>query len=53
MAWEKRGDNLYYYRKKRHGRQVTSDYVGGGPLAQRLSELDQEEREERSPACAK
>jgi hypothetical protein len=48
MAWEKRGNNRYYYRKQRSGRNVTSEYVGNGPLAQLISSLDQEEWEERS-----
>jgi len=52
MAWEQRGSNLYYYRKKRRGRQVISEYVGGGPLAQLFSDLDQEERYERKQTRA-
>ena len=28
MGWEKRGNNQYYYRKRREGEQVISEYVG-------------------------
>ena len=47
MAWEQRGNNLYYYCKRRNGKHVSSEYVGGGPLGRLISDLDQEERNER------
>lgn len=47
MAWEQRGNSLYYYRKRRNGKQVSSEYVGSGPMARLVSDLDQEERDEQ------
>ena len=40
MGWEKRGHRLYYYRKRREGRRVVSEYVGAGPLSKAIAELD-------------
>ena len=40
--------NLYYYRKRREGDRVVSEYVGGGlvvDLAQKRTEIDKEIRE--------
>ncbi len=34
MAWEQRSNRRYYYRKRRVGRRVISEYVGSGALAQ-------------------
>ncbi|MBM3889573.1 MAG: hypothetical protein FJ388_10665 [Verrucomicrobia bacterium] len=33
MGWEQRGCCRYYYRKRREGRQVLSEYMGRGPMA--------------------
>lgn len=41
MPWDKRG---YYYRKKRIGRRVVSEYVGKGPGAALLASCDENER---------
>lgn len=46
MGWEHRGNRLYYYRKKRKGRRVVSEYMGAGLSAQGFSELDREDRRE-------
>lgn len=43
MAWE-RG---YYYRKRRIGGQVVSEYIGTGPLAELIAEEDEQQRAER------
>jgi hypothetical protein len=46
MAWEPRGTKLYYYRKKREGNRVISEYVGNGPSATLFSDLDRKDHEE-------
>ncbi len=33
MPWESRGDNRYYYRKRREGRRVLSEYLAPGATA--------------------
>ena len=42
MAWK----NGYYYRNKRIGTQVVSEYVGGGYLGEFVSQADEEKRQE-------
>jgi hypothetical protein len=47
MGWEKRGNNSYYYRKKRVGHQAVSEYIGAGPFSDMVALLDEEERHQR------
>jgi hypothetical protein len=47
MAYESRGNKRYYYRKKRKGSHVLSEYVGSGELADALSKLDALEQQQR------
>jgi hypothetical protein len=47
MAWERRRAGLYYYRSRRVGRRVVKEYVGRGPGAALVAELDAAERAER------
>ena len=47
MAWEKRGNKRYYYRKKRIGKRVVSEYFGDGATAELIALLDEEDRLER------
>lgn len=47
MAWEKRGNRYYYYRKRREGRRVVSEYVGAGDLAEAIAALDAWDRIEQ------
>ena len=47
MAWERRGNRHYYYRKRRHGGCVLSEYLGAGELAQTAAALDSLERDLR------
>ena len=46
MGFETRRGNLYYYRKRREGACVVSEYVGGGHVAALCSQLDAAERAE-------
>jgi hypothetical protein len=47
MAWERRSGRTYYYRKRRLGDQVISEYVGAGQLAETAAALDTLEQELR------
>lgn len=47
MGWENRGNRKYYYRKKRVGRRVVSEYMGTEFSASLLSAQDDETRGER------
>lgn len=49
MGWEKRGDNWYYYRKRREGDKVISEYVGprGDPLTEAVAQLEALDRQRR------
>jgi hypothetical protein len=52
MAWETRGNGRYYYRKRRAGNTVCSEYIGAGPGAEMVAELDQAARDRRVKARA-
>jgi len=47
MGWENRGSGRYYYRKRRIGRRVVSEYVGGGELGDVAALLDAAARRSR------
>lgn len=40
MGWETYGGKQYYYRKRREGNRVISEYVGRGELAEAIAALD-------------
>jgi len=40
MAWEQRGGKPFYYRKKRVGGRVRSQYVGGGDIGRLCAAAD-------------
>lgn len=40
MAWETRAGRRYYYRKRRDGGRVVSEYIGSGPGAEAMATLD-------------
>jgi hypothetical protein len=52
MAWEHRKGNLYYYRKRRAGGHVISEYIGAGYLGALVEEIDKIERAETGHARA-
>lgn len=47
MGWEKRRNDLYYYRKRREGERVVSKYVGRGGLAEAVAAFDTLGRRQR------
>lgn len=47
MAWEKRGNKKYYYRKRRVGKKVISEYIGADPAAEKIALMDERERRKR------
>lgn len=44
MAWEYRGNKRYYYRKKRQGDRVVTEYIGTGTIAALSAEADRQKR---------
>jgi hypothetical protein len=47
MAWERRGNFQYYYKKERQGSRVKSIYVGRGHLAELTATLRAVQHEDR------
>jgi hypothetical protein len=45
MAWEKRKQKNYYYRKRRQGRRVISEYIGSAKMAGTIAALDLRRRQ--------
>ena len=41
MAWERRGDRLYYYRSERENGRVRKRYVGRGEVAELVAHADE------------
>ena len=48
MGWEEKNGRRYYYRKRRVGGQVISEYVGTGYAALLAEAMDIEAKHERS-----
>lgn len=44
MGWEERGGRLYYYRSRRVGGRVVKEYVGSGPDAELIVDVEEEAR---------
>jgi len=44
MGWEKRGNRIYYYKKRRVGKKVISEYFGNGILAEETEIIDSMKR---------
>ncbi len=47
MSWENRGNRRYYYRRRKVGGKVVSEYLGRGYSAELMQMLDEHERQER------
>ena len=45
MAWEKRSNRRYFYRKQREGRRVVSKYIGPGLIGELEAGSQQLKRE--------
>ena len=52
MGWEGRNGNIYYYRKRRVGKRVISEYAGSGLIGQFAEATDMKERAENMRARA-
>ena len=44
MAWERRGDGVYYYKTERQGGRVRKRYIGNGELAHIIAHADKTRR---------
>jgi hypothetical protein len=44
MAWEKRGEQRYYYRARWDGRRCIKQYLGRGPAAEAAAQEDEAKR---------
>ena len=44
MSWEDRSGRRYYYRKRRQGKQVVSEYIGGGLAGELAAGCDGEDK---------
>lgn len=47
MGWEQRNGQRYYYRKKREGGHVVSQYMGAGAIADLFALIDRDEYSQR------
>jgi hypothetical protein len=47
MAWEERNGRMYYYRKRREGKRVVSEYIGAGMIGEIAGLFDHEEKFKR------
>lgn len=52
MSWEKRGDNRYYYRRRKVNGRVIAEYIGTGDLAEAIAAIDEDDRRRRQRAAA-
>src|SRR5215469_285472 len=48
MGWERRNERSYYYRKRRVGEKVVSEYIGSGSVGEAAAVLDEAARLDRS-----
>jgi len=47
MAYENRGNNIYYYKKEREGKRVVSKYYGKGEFASLIAQMNELEADSR------
>ncbi len=47
MAFEKRGNGIYYYKKEREGNRVVSKYIGTGEVASLIAQMDELEADSK------
>lgn len=52
MSWETRGNNRYYYRRRRVGGQIVTEYLGNGWSAELTAAQDEADRQRRAAAAA-
>jgi hypothetical protein len=52
MAWERRGEQRYYYTAVRRGRRVLKRCLGAGALAELTAALHAQARRDRAAAAA-
>jgi hypothetical protein len=50
MGWEDRNGKRYYYRKRREGRRVVSEYIGSGFMGELAEDMDLVDRAENHQA---
>jgi len=48
MGWEQRRGQQYYYRKRREGGRVISEYIGQGQLAKQIAARDAQAQTQRA-----
>jgi hypothetical protein len=53
MGWENRNGKRFYYRKRRQGRRVISEYIGSGPIAEFMATIVQRERQDQATQLMK
>src|SRR4051812_28216424 len=46
MSWKNINGKSYYYRSRREGKQVVSEYMGRGASAELLAQMDSYERQQ-------
>jgi hypothetical protein len=47
MGWKRTGNHSYFYRSRREGGRVVSEYIGRGEVTSLCTQLDQIDRQER------
>jgi len=52
MSWEYRGNQRYYYRRRKVGGQMVTEYIGNGAVADLIARQDEIDRQRRAAAAA-